>query len=65
MSSIFNNFYIVPPETFLAWGIFTQQIFVIPEKDIVAVRVGWDLYSETDEWDEIEFLTLILKTITE
>ena len=34
---------IVPPSTFLAWGI----------------------YSQTDEWDEIEFLTLILKAITE
>ena len=56
---------IVPPSTFLAWGIFSQQIFIIPEEDIVAVRVGWDIYSQTDEWDEIEFLTLILKAITE
>jgi CubicO group peptidase (beta-lactamase class C family) len=56
---------IVPPSTFLAWGIFSQQIFIVPEEDIVAVRVGWDIYSQTDEWDEIEFLTLILKAITE
>jgi len=56
---------IVPPNTFLAWGIFSQQIFIIPEEDIVAVRVGWDIYSQTDEWDEIEFLTLILRAITE
>ena len=56
---------IIPPSTFLAWGIFSQQIFIIPEEDIVAVRVGWDIYSQTDEWDEIEFLTLILKAITE
>ena len=56
---------IVPPSTFLAWGIFSQQIFIIPEEDIVAVRVGWDIYSQTDEWDEIEFLTLVLKAITE
>lgn len=56
---------IVPPSTFVAWGIFSQQIFILPEEDVVAVRVGWDIYSQTDEWDEIEFLTLVLKAITE
>lgn len=51
----------LPPKTFLAWGIFTQQIFVIPEEDLVIVRVANDPGSE--EWDEVEFLELVLDTI--
>lgn len=54
---------IVPPGTFIAWGIFTQQIFVIPERDIVIVRVGNDSDPYDDEWREVEFLTLVLEAI--
>ncbi len=52
---------IIPPNTFLAWGIYTQQIFVIPEEDLVIVRVANDPGSEG--WDEVEFLTLVLNSI--
>jgi CubicO group peptidase (beta-lactamase class C family) len=52
---------VIPPKTFLAWGIFTQQIFVIPEEDLVIVRVADDPGSE--EWDEVEFLELVLDSI--
>jgi len=51
----------LPPKTFLAWGIFTQQIFIIPEEDLVIIRVANDPGSE--EWDEVEFLELILDSI--
>jgi len=52
---------IIPKDTFLAWGIYTQQIFVIPEEDIIIVRVANDPGSE--EWDELEFLTLIINSV--
>lgn len=54
---------IVPPGTIIAWGIFTQQIFVIPEEDIVIVRVGYDTDPDNDQWRELEFLTLVLNAI--
>lgn len=53
----------IPPKTFLAWGIYTQQILVIPEEDLVIVRVGNDPGSDDDEWDEVEFLTLVLYSL--
>ncbi|MDH5386110.1 MAG: hypothetical protein OEY18_15530, partial [Candidatus Aminicenantes bacterium] len=52
---------VIPPKTFLAWGIFTQQIFVIPEEDLVIVRIADDPGSA--EWDEVEFLELVLDSI--
>jgi CubicO group peptidase (beta-lactamase class C family) len=56
---------IVPPDTFIAWGIFTQQIFVIPGKDIVMVRVGRDSNPSNDQWREVEVLTLLLQSLNE
>jgi len=56
---------IIPPDTFIAWGIYTQQIFVIPEKEIVIVRVGNDSNPANDEWREVEFLTLVLQSMNE
>ncbi|MCK5220930.1 MAG: serine hydrolase [Candidatus Aminicenantes bacterium] len=56
----FNNSDI-PSDLFLAWGIFTQQIFVIPSLDLVIVRVANDPGSP--EWDEVQFLTLIINSI--
>jgi CubicO group peptidase (beta-lactamase class C family) len=53
----------VPVNSFLAWGIFTQQIFVIPDLDLLIVRVGLDTSPGTDEWHEIEFLTLVINSI--
>jgi len=53
----------IPPKTYLAWGIYTQQVFVIPEEDIVIVRLGNDANPYTDEWREIEFLNLVLNSI--
>ncbi|MBN1222652.1 MAG: hypothetical protein JXB23_05355, partial [Candidatus Aminicenantes bacterium] len=50
----------IPAGTFLAWGIFTQQVFVIPEKDLLIVRLGYDRNPAQDEWREVEFLTLVL-----
>jgi CubicO group peptidase (beta-lactamase class C family) len=55
----------IPAKTFLAWGIFTQQIFVIPEKELVIVRLGNDRNPAQDEWREVEFLSLVLESFQE
>ena len=52
---------IIPKDTCIAWGLYTQQIFVIPSKDLVIVRVANDPGSP--EWDELEFLTRIMKSL--
>lgn len=52
---------IIPRDTHIAWGLFTQQIFVIPSEDLVIVRVANDPGSS--EWDELEFLTQIIKSL--
>ncbi|MFC1853640.1 serine hydrolase domain-containing protein [candidate division CSSED10-310 bacterium] len=51
----------IPPSTFLAWGIYTQQMFIIQEKNLLVVRVANDPGSS--EWDELEFLTMILDAL--
>jgi CubicO group peptidase (beta-lactamase class C family) len=56
---------IVPADTFIAWGIYTQQIFVIPSKDILIVRLGDDARPAGDEWREVEFLTLVLQSLVD
>jgi CubicO group peptidase (beta-lactamase class C family) len=53
----------VPSDTFLAWGIYTQQVFVIPSLRLVVARVADDPGS--DAWDEVAFLTLIIDSIVE
>jgi len=54
---------VVPDSTMIAWGIYTQQVFVIPEANIVIVRVGNNNSPYDDAWDEVEFLTLVLNSI--
>jgi CubicO group peptidase (beta-lactamase class C family) len=52
---------IIPEDMFFALGLFTQQIFVIPSKDLVIVRMANDLASY--EWNEVDFLTIILESL--
>jgi CubicO group peptidase (beta-lactamase class C family) len=49
----------IPPDILIAWGIFTQQIFILPTEDLLIVRLGQDPDPYNDEWREIEFLTLV------
>lgn len=49
----------VPSDTFLAWGIYGQQLFVIPSRDLVVVRLAED--PDSPAWNEVEFLTRILE----
>lgn len=59
----FENFtyYGLPDDIYLAWGLYTQQIFIIPSHQMVVVRFGRDPYSSYDQWDEAEFISLLLK----
>ena len=54
---------IVPRDTYIAIGLFEQQIFVIPSKELVIVRTANDLGNSG--WNELEFLTLVLESIVE
>ena len=55
----------IPPNTFIAWGIYTQQIFVIPEKQLVIARVGSNDDPEHPGWNEVAFLTAVLESIND
>ena len=57
--------YNIPPKTYLAWGLYTQQIFIIPEKELLIVRLGYDKDADNDEWHEAEFLNLVLSCMKE
>ncbi len=54
---------LIPNDTYFALGLFTQQIFVISSKELVIVRMANDLTS--DEWNEVDFLNLILESFYE
>ncbi len=55
----------LPDNLMIAWGKYTQQIFVMPDQRLLVLRFGNDPYSTTDEWDEVIFLTKILNAIQE
>ncbi len=62
---VFNDYaqYNIPSDTYFAWGIHTQQIFIIPDYNLVVVRLGNDNDPEHDEWVETEFLKLVLDSV--
>jgi len=51
----------VPSKVFNAEGIKTKYIYVLPDPDIVAVRLG----EEDTDWDGNTFLGLIAKAVTD
>jgi CubicO group peptidase (beta-lactamase class C family) len=55
----------IPLGTFLSWGIYTQQIFIISEEDFLIVRLGNDPDPYHDEWVDVEFLTSVLNSLME
>jgi len=50
----------VPDSTFIAWGIYGQQVIVVPEARIVIARVG----NDPDGWDGGRLVTLVLEAVT-
>ncbi len=55
--------YTIPAGTFLGVGIYTQRLYVVPEKDLVVVRLGNDPTPPTEKWNTLQFLSLILDAI--
>lgn len=53
----------IPPDILIAWGIFTQQIFILPTQELLIVRLGQDPDPYHDEWREVEFLSLVLDSL--
>jgi len=50
----------LPPDGYMAEGIFGQNIFIIPSKDLVIVRVA---NQRKDRMDLVKFLTMVLSAI--
>ncbi len=50
----------IPNDCFLGIGIYRQYLIVIPSKNLVIVRTGNDIPSETEEWSTAELISLIL-----
>ncbi len=55
----------LPDNLMIAWGKYTQQIFVMPDQHLLVLRFGHDPYTAGDQWDEVIFLTKILDAIQE
>ena len=55
----------IPEKTFIAMGGFIQRIFVVPEKNIVVVRVGNDVETTDGQWSSLKFLRLVLDAVKE
>lgn len=53
----------IPPKTIIALGANTQRLFVVPEKNLVVVRVGYDSEAADSGWNSMEFLSLILQAV--
>lgn len=55
----------IPEKTFIALGFYIQRIYVVPEKNLVVVRVGHDTGTTGGQWNSLQFLRLILDAINE
>jgi CubicO group peptidase (beta-lactamase class C family) len=55
----------IPESTFMALGIYLQRFYVVPEKNLVVVRVGNDAGDVSEHWDSLKFLEPITDAIVE
>lgn len=53
----------VPEQTFWASGMNEQFIIVIPEYELIIVRMGNDVTSDELEWNMIDFIKLVLDSM--
>ena len=53
----------IPDDTFMGVGIYRQYLIVIPSQDLVIVRMGNDVPSESSFWNTATFISLILDAI--
>ena len=63
----FENYtnYNIPDSTFFAVGARGQRICIVPEKDLLIVRMADDSPEQETTWDTLKFLSLIIESITE
>lgn len=53
----------VPENSYMAVGIYLQRIIIIPEYNLVLVRVGNDVPSDNLEWSTAEFIKLVIDAV--
>ena len=58
-----NYNYPVTPKTYMAVGIYTQRIIIVPEEDLVIVRVGNDYSPDSSDWSTADFLKLVMNAV--
>ncbi len=51
----------LPERIYIAWGIYTQQIFVVPDHQLLIVRVANDPGS--GHWHEVSFLQRVMAAV--
>ena len=63
----FENYYQydVPDSTYFAIGAHGQRMCIVPEKNLVVIRMAEDADTEENPWDTMKFLSLVLDSITE
>ena len=47
----------------MAVGIYTQRIIIVPEEDLVIVRVGNDYSPDSSDWSTADFLKLVMNAV--
>ena len=57
--------YDIPDSTYFALGAHGQRMCVVPEKNLVVLRMADDSDTEENAWDTMKFLSLILASITQ
>ena len=63
----FENYdqYGIPDSTYFAVGANGQRMCIVPEKDLIVLRMADDRNAEENTWDTLKFLSLILESIIE
>ena len=63
----FDNYdeYDIPDSTYFAVGAHGQRLCIVPEKNLVVIRMAEDSVTEENNWDTIKFLSFVLDAIVE
>jgi CubicO group peptidase (beta-lactamase class C family) len=63
----FENYdqYNIPDSAYFAIGANGQRMCIVPEKDLIVLRMADDRNAEENTWDTLKFLSLILESIIE
>jgi CubicO group peptidase (beta-lactamase class C family) len=61
----YPNYSNIPDSTFMALGANAQRLYIVPEKDLVIVRMGHGNDSGEYAWDTMKFLSIVVDAINE